>query len=104
MSGYAVSYHEGTNIIRGCYSVDSKSDVPSDWKFVKDYPGEAMELPNNSVENARLLAYADPLKGSDRYVFEAITEREVGNEDAAVIALAKSLERKEQIKKENPWA
>jgi hypothetical protein len=103
MSGFAVSYHSGTKLLSGCYPVDSKNDVPDGWSFVKDYPGEANELPTVAVEKARLLAYSDPFSGSDRYMFEALTEQAAGNTAEYESALAKSLERKDQIKKENPW-
>lgn len=55
------------------------------------------------VEACRLIAYADPITGSDRYKAEAYAERLAGNESAAVEADAKMLKRREEIRKANPW-
>ena len=60
-------------------------------------------LDRNYVEAARLLAYAHPVTGCDRYKAEADAEHLAGNENAAKAAEDKLLSRREQIKKENPW-
>lgn len=57
----------------------------------------------DDVEVARLIAYADPVSGSDRYKAEAYAERIAGNDLAADAADAKMIERREEIRKENPW-
>lgn len=51
----------------------------------------------------RLIAYAHPITGCDRFKAEADAERLAGNEEAALLAEQKLLERREQIKAENPW-
>lgn len=51
----------------------------------------------------RLIAYADPITGCDRFKAEASAERLAGNEEAALAAEEKLLARREQIKAENPW-
>lgn len=60
-------------------------------------------LTGADIDRARLIAYADPITGSDRFKLEADAERLSGNEDAAKIAEANLLARREQIKQENPW-
>lgn len=55
------------------------------------------------VERMRLIAYADPVTGSDRFKAEADAERLAGNEEAALEAERNLLARREQIKAENPW-
>lgn len=55
------------------------------------------------VESDRLCAYAHPITGCDRYKAEADAERLSGNEAGVLAAEQKLIERREQIKKENPW-
>lgn len=65
-----------------------------------------LSAPSKSVEDVqrqRLMAYADPIYGSDRYKSEAYAERLAGNEEAAVEAERNLLIRREEIRKENPW-
>jgi hypothetical protein len=55
------------------------------------------------IEKLRLLAYADPITGSDRYRAEAEAERLSGNDDKAKEAESKWLARREEITQEFPW-
>lgn len=55
------------------------------------------------VDIARLIAFADPVTGSDRYKAEAYAKRLVGDEDAAAEADQKLVKRREEIQAANPW-
>lgn len=97
MNGFAVNKETG-----GWVPVDSKDDVPEGFVFSKTQPEQCSDR-NVDIERKRLLAYADPITGSDRYLKEAASERAAGNEEAAVAAESKHLQRKEEIRKELPW-
>lgn len=64
---------------------------------------QAFKVTRESVEMARLRAYADPVTGSDRYRAEAEAERLQGNEEAAKEAEQKMLSRRTEIQTANPW-
>lgn len=55
------------------------------------------------IESARLIAYSDPLKGSDRYFAEAQRESLLGNTEAADAARALGMARFAEIQAEHPW-
>ncbi|MHA6160959.1 hypothetical protein [Pseudomonas sichuanensis] len=55
------------------------------------------------VERARLVAYADPINGSDRFKIEADAERLSGNDEAAQYAEQKWLRRRAEISAKYPW-
>lgn len=55
------------------------------------------------VEVSRLVAYADPVTGSDRFQIEAGAERLCGNEDKAKLAEQKWLARRAEIAAQLPW-
>lgn len=76
--------------------------VRMDENEVKRHLSEPIKT-REQVGRARLIAYADPVSGSDRFRSEADAERLLGNEAAALEAEKKMLERREQIKLENPW-
>ncbi|OPG70295.1 hypothetical protein B1219_20965 [Pseudomonas ogarae] len=65
----------------------------------------ASRLPftKDEVTINRLIAYSNPLTGSDRFKAEAYAERLAGNEKAATEADVKMMVRREEIRKENPW-
>lgn len=63
----------------------------------------SVAMSRHQVEQSRLLAYADPFNGCDRFQSEANAERLSGNEEAAIIAEKRLLDRREEIKLENPW-
>lgn len=63
----------------------------------------AQKPTREQVEIARLMAYSDPVKGSDRYRAEAEAERLQGNDEVAAIAEQKMLARRAEIQSENPW-
>lgn len=56
-----------------------------------------------AVERQRLLAYADPLTGSDRLYIEYQRELSLGNTDTAETARLAWLERGDQIRAQYPW-
>lgn len=60
-------------------------------------------LTRADVEAMRLTAYADPIKGSDRYFAEAQRESLLGNAEAAEAAKALGLARFAEIQAEHPW-
>lgn len=97
MTGFAVSKETG-----GWVPVGSKDDVPEGFVFSKVQPVQCSDR-NEDIERKRLLAYADPVTGSDRYLKEAASERAAGDEAAAVAAEVKHLARKDEIRKELPW-
>jgi hypothetical protein len=61
-------------------------------------------LTDADIDRARLIAYADPITGSDRFKIEAGAERLSGNERAAVAAEEKWLARRAEIAAELPWS
>lgn len=60
-------------------------------------------LDRAAIEAARLVAYADPLTGSDRYFAEAQRESLLGNAEAADAAKALGMARFVAIQAEFPW-
>lgn len=60
-------------------------------------------LTDVDIDRARLIAYADPITGSDRFKLEADAERLSGNEEAAKAAEQKWLARRAEIAAELPW-
>lgn len=60
-------------------------------------------LTDADIERARLIAYADPITGSDRFKLEADAERLSGNEEAAKAAEQKWLARRAEIAAQLPW-
>lgn len=60
-------------------------------------------LSREEVHAQRLIAYADPVTGSDRYMTEALAERVLGNEDSAKVAEQKCITRREEISEQYPW-
>jgi len=97
ISGWAVSKETG-----GWVPVDCKKDVPLGFTWSATQPVACTDR-NVDIERKWLLAYPDPLTGSDRYLKEAASERAAGDEAAAVAAELKHLARKEEIRKEFPW-
>lgn len=78
--------------------------APDDYRQVWDGANwSAPRLSRREIEELRLRSYADPITGSDRFKAEADAERLAGNEEAALAAEQKLLDRREQIKAENPW-
>lgn len=67
-----------------------------------DAPAQTMPT-FESVELARLRAYADPENGSDRHFNEANRETLLGNAEAAERARLNGFERYSQIQTEHPW-
>jgi hypothetical protein len=55
------------------------------------------------VERRRLIAYSDPLTGSDRYFAESIRCEAAGKGSAADVAKRAGQARYEEIQKQNPW-
>lgn len=64
---------------------------------------EHVPLTKDEVTVNRLIAYSNPLTGSDRFKSEAYAERLAGNEQAATEADVKMMVRREEIRQENPW-
>lgn len=60
-------------------------------------------LTRDQIEAQRLRAYADPLRGSDRYFAEAQREGLLGNTEAADAAKALGMARFAEIQAEYPW-
>jgi len=58
---------------------------------------------NVEIDRARLIAYADPITGSDRFKLEADAERLSGNEEAAKAVEEKWLARRAEIAQKLPW-
>ncbi|WJZ70008.1 tail fiber assembly-like protein [Vibrio phage PVP-XSN] len=54
------------------------------------------------AERNRVMEYADPINGSDKLFMEAIRKRAAGDEQGALTAERKGMERVDQIKKEFP--
>lgn len=52
------------------------------------------------IERARLIAYADPITGSDRYFAEAMRE---SNADIAAVAKSRGMSRYAEIQAAYPW-
>lgn len=63
---------------------------------------EPEELTTEQTEVARQLAYADPIKGSDRYFAEATRMRAMG-EDGWEAVREHGIERYKEIQTEYPW-
>lgn len=55
------------------------------------------------VEASRLVAYADPLTGSDRWFAEAQRESLLGNAEAAEVAKVQGMARFAEIQAAHPW-
>lgn len=55
------------------------------------------------IEALRLVAYADPHSGSDRFFAEAQREQLLGNAEAAEVAKAKGVQRFAEIRAMYPW-
>lgn len=66
---------------------------------VKDH--NAIRLKN--IENQRLIAYADPITGSDRYLSESARLEALGDSVGATEAREKAVERYYEIQKEFPY-
>jgi len=66
-------------------------------------PPPAPVATREQVEARRLVAYADPLSGSDRYFAEAQRESLLGNAEAADAAKALGMARFAEIQAEYPW-
>jgi hypothetical protein len=98
MSGFAVS-EDGS-----FRAVDGKDDLLPGEKFFTSPPD--IHEPTTDVERLRLIAYADPITGSDRYLAEAASLRAAGalEDDADVVMLYKmAIDRKAAIKEEFPY-
>jgi len=82
------------------------SAVAPGWTYDgQTFAAPAPPLPptRGEVEGARLRAYADPLRGSDRYFAEAQRESLLGNAEAAEVAKALGMARFAEIQAEFPW-
>lgn len=66
---------------------------------LSDRPGMTRE----EVDSARLRAFADPLKGSDRYYSESVAEEDNGNPEAAQKCRALAKARRAEIQAQYPW-
>lgn len=64
---------------------------------------EAPALTRSEVERNRLIAYSDPVTGSDRYLSEQAAKLSQGDEEGALKAEKLGMARRTQIQKENPW-
>lgn len=98
-SGQVFAYDEGQ--VSAGYADDKKKMLDSE---IKDHL-ESSKLPDTrkEIEARRLIAYAHPVTGCDKYKAEAYAERLSGNEEAAAIADQKLIARREEIRAENPW-
>ncbi|MFL6532466.1 hypothetical protein [Pseudomonas alvandae] len=70
------------------------------------YAAEQKKRPASTreeIEALRLIAYADPLKGSDRHFSESNRERLLGNAEAAEAAKVNGFSRFAEIRAEYPW-
>lgn len=61
------------------------------------------EVTREQVEQARLMAYANPITGSNRHFIEALCLDSAGDIQGAKAARAAGILRYEQIKAEIPW-
>lgn len=57
----------------------------------------------DEIEALRLIAYADPLTGSDRYFSESNREALLGNAERAEVAKRWGLTRFAEIQAKHPW-
>lgn len=84
-------------------AVADEKDVPKGWYYADSLAELDFPDTRQDVERRRLLAYADPISGSDRFMVEYQAEMLAGNDLAAAEAKAKWLARREQIATENPY-
>lgn len=91
---------EGGNIV-GQFS-ERQPGIAEEW-VPNVLPLPPLQLTRAQVEVIRLRAYADPIKGSDRYFAEAQRESLIGNAEAAEAAKALGLVRFAEIQADNPW-
>lgn len=64
----------------------------------------AATMSRNDIEKLRLIAYADPIAGSDRYFSEAARLAAIGgSEDAIKAATAAGISRAAEIATMYPW-
>lgn len=80
---------------------NSQPGIAQEW--IEGAQAEKPAPSYEDIERLRLLAYANPVTGSDRFKAEADAERLSGNEEAAAIAEQKLLARREEIKSQYPW-
>ena len=71
--------------------------------FVAPPPAAPIVRAREAVEASRLIAYANPISGSDRYFAEAQRESLLGNAEAAEAAKALGMARFAEIQAANPW-
>lgn len=88
--------------------VPCSADVVPGWtydgqSFAAPVTAPQPALTREQVEAARLIAYANPMTGSDRYFAEAQRESLLGNAEAAEAAKALGLARFAEIQADNPW-
>ena len=55
------------------------------------------------IERRRLIAYADPITGSDRHFARASVKFSEGNTDEAALSEAAGRARRAEIQKQHPW-
>jgi hypothetical protein len=88
----------------GFRAVNGASDCDSGEFFSQEAPMlESITPARGQVEALRLIAYADPINGSDRYFAEAQRESLLGNAEAADAAKTLGLARFAAIQAANPW-
>jgi len=77
-----------------------------DGKLESREHNESVVVSKTDIERLRLIAYSDPIYGSDRYFIEGLSLQAEGFTKSSPEfkeTLNKALERKEQIKKDYPY-
>jgi hypothetical protein len=64
---------------------------------------KAPALTRAEVERNRLIAYSDPVTGSDRHFSEQAAKLSQGDEEGSIKAEKLGAARRAEIQKENPW-
>lgn len=99
MSGFAI------NSFGGYRSVNGPDDLTEGESFSVTLPEvmPAVQKTRDQTEMARLIAYADPLTGSDRFFMEVTRSMASGDDSGADAARAAGLSRYNEIQTSLPW-
>ena len=96
---YAADGSEDSFILPGLVQINAE-------ELAKIRERQAAATPDKTraeVEVARLVAYANPVTGSDRFGAEAVAARLSGDNARADAAEAALLARRKEIAAQNPW-
>lgn len=89
----------------GWRAVTGPDDVTKDEMYSPDLPvSKVTGLTHEQVQHLRLLAYSDPITGSDKFFAEATRVRAMGGtEDDIRLILKAGADRFSEIQEQYPW-